>query len=143
MTDVKWVATISDGTTAAEHSGEYSIIPGKRKPWVRLTEDLHKKGLHLTSLRLNYDGRTIHMPRAKFDRFGLNSKSVPPEFYSLNYLIEGSLAPGGVLEQDNFIDLVAHYNDFQVHYIQDIQNGNNAWVTITKDFLPMASTPRE
>lgn len=140
--DIKWIATLSDGTTAVEHTGEYKIIPGERKPWVRLVSFAGKNGLYLTSLRLNIRGRTIHMPRHDFDKFNLGSKNVAPLFYSLNYIIEGTMeADGGGLIQDNFIDLVSHYPTYDVHYIQDITTGNNSWVTVTQGFTPNAPSP--
>lgn len=141
--DIKWVATLSDGTTAVEHTGEYKIIPGERKPWVRLVNFAATNGLHLTSLRLNCRGRTIHMPRIGFDKFGvIGNKSVDPLFYSLNYIIEGTMdADGGSLVQDNYVDLVSHYPKFDVHYIQNIDNGGTSWVTITEGYTPNAPSP--
>lgn len=139
--EIRWVATLSDGTTAVEHSGQYQIIPGERKPWIRLTQFLVENDLHLTSLRLNFRGRTIHMPRATFDRFGLGEKNCAPSFYSLQYLIEGELGDDGTLEQTTFIDLVAHYDELQVHYIQDITDGNTSWVVVTEGLRTMAPTP--
>lgn len=141
MTDVKWVATVSDGSTVVEHTGEYSVIPGQRKPWVRLTEDLLGKNQHLTSLRLNLRGRTIHLPRANFDRFNLGGLSRTPSFYSLAYLHEVEMSNSGA-NQTEFIDLVAHYDGYEVHYIQDITDGNNSWITVTQGYEPLAATPK-
>lgn len=143
MTDaesVRWVATLSDGTTAVEHTGEYQIIPGERKPWVRLCEFTTENGLHLTSLRLNYKGRTIHMPRSKFDRFDMNERNRAPLFYALQYHIEGEFLENGEFSQTNFVDLAAHYGDFAVHYIQDTTDGNNSWVLVTDGDEPLAAT---
>lgn len=142
--DIKWVATLSDGSTAVEHTGEYKIIPGERKPWVRLVQFAGQNGLHLTSLRLNIRGRTIHMPRANFDRFGsVGLKSVAPLFYSLNYIIEGTMNAVGIgtLQQDNYIDLIAHFPTYDVHYIQDTDKGNTSWVTVTEGYTPNAPSP--
>lgn len=145
MTDaeeVRWIATLSDGTTAVEHTGEYKIVPGERKPWVRLTQFLAEEDLHLTSLRLNFRGRTIHMPRQNFDRFSLGKLSVAPSFYSLQYILEADISNGGELVETPFVDLIAHYDDFQVHHIQELKDGNTSWVVTTKNLLPMAPTPR-
>lgn len=140
--DVRWVATLSDGTTAVEHAGQYAVIPGERKPWVRLTQDLAYSDLHLTSLRLNFRGRTIHMPRANFDRFSLNDKSRAPLFYSLQHFLEGEMdGSGGGLIERHFIDLIAHYQSYEVHFIQDLQDGNTSWVLVTEGLIPMARTP--
>lgn len=141
--DIKWVATLSDGSTAVEHVGEYKIIPGEKKPWVRLVRFAGENGLHLTSLRLNSRGRTIHMPRSAFDKFGaVGEKSSDPLFYSLNYIIEGTIdANGGTLKQENFIDLIAHYPKFDLHYIQDIDKGNTSWLAVTEGYVPNAPSP--
>ena len=142
MSDLRWIATLSDGTTAVEHSGEYTIIPGERKPWVRLARDLGEKGLYLTSLRINFRGHTTHMPRSNFDRFDLNEKSLAPLFYSLQYHLEAESANGAPLEQTMFIDAVGHYeNDLAVHYICDVTNGATSWVVVTKGFNPMMPSP--
>jgi hypothetical protein len=140
---VRWVATLSNGDTIAEQSGEWVEIPGQRKPWVRLTQFAAKNGYYLTSLRLNVDGRTIHMPRANFDRFAMNETSLAPLFYSLQYHMEADgLFGSGDEKQSKFIDLAAHYPEgIAVHYIQELGEQSNSWVLLTKDAQRMAPTP--
>lgn len=139
--DVRWVATLSDGSTAVEHSGEYQIVPGERKPWVRLCEFAAENDLHLTSLRLNYKGRTVHMPRPKFDRFDFNENNRAPLSYSLQYHLEGEMNDDGSFSQVHFIDLAAHYEQLTVHFIQEL-GGSNSWVLVTEGDVPLAETPR-
>lgn len=139
----QWVATLSDGTTVVEHNGDFQIKPGERKPWVRLCQFTEDNNLHLTSLRLNYDGRTVHMPRSSLGRFGIGEVNQSPSCYSLQYHIEGEMRNGGELEQTLFVDMAAHYDDFIVHYIQDVTNGNNSWVIVTKGAERLAVTPKE
>lgn len=137
MTDAaKWVATLSDGTTAAEYTGEWQIIPGERKPWVRLCQYALDNDLHITSLRLNFKGRTIHLPRNNFGRFTLDSRA--PLLYSVMYIAEGELPVSGNIEQHNYIDLAAHYDKFDVHFVQDIDDGNTSWVVVTDPGEPLA-----
>jgi hypothetical protein len=140
MENVQWVATLSDGTTAVEHRGSWAVIPGKRKPWVRLCNFAAQEGLHLTSLRLNIDDKTIHMPRDKFDRFNLGKYSQSPKSYSLQYHLE---VDDLMAKRDSteFVDLAAHYPLFTVHYIQDVTNGNNSWIVVTDGDTPMAISP--
>lgn len=142
MSDVPtWIATLSDGSTVAEK--DMSFEPGQRKPWVQLTEKLGRDGQDLTSLRLNYKGRTIHMPRTTFDRFDYNGISRAPHFYSLCYHAEGTMdLSSGLLKQTDFIELCAHYGDFSVRFIQDVSEGANSWVVVTDDVQAMAETPR-
>jgi hypothetical protein len=131
--DVKWIATLSDGTTAAEHTGNWTLIPGERKPWIRLCKYAAQNGLTITSLRLNFRGRTIHLPRSNFDRFDMNATSRSPLYYSLAYHVELDMTDGDLDNQTRFIDIAAHYPDeIAVHYIQDTTDGNNSWVVVTQ-----------
>jgi len=122
MKDAYWVATLSDGTTAVEHRGKFKVIRGERKPWVRLIKNL--KGRKITSLRLRIGKRTIHAPKEG------KWQCKQPEYYSLCYHVEVEdvLSKG---KETHFIDLGAHYDNFTVHYIQDITQKNNSWVTVT------------
>lgn len=136
-----WVATLSDGSTITEHSGQFKIIEGERKPWVRLCRFLGDNKLWLTSLRLNYRGRTIHMPRTKLDKFGMTERTRTPLYYSLQYHHEAEMTFGGAVKEEwNYIDLAAHYQDFAVHFVQDVTNGDNSWIVVT-DTDAMAPTP--
>lgn len=138
--NARFVATLSDGTTAVEESGEWTTNFGERKPWVRLTQFAAKNGLHLTSLRLNIDGRTIHMPRDKFAQFSVEGEA--PDYYSLSYHLEVDDAMSGGHSQTHFVDLAAHFGDDAVHYIQDITLGNKAWIVFSKGDKPLAPSPR-
>lgn len=125
MMNAYWRATLSDGSTAQEHKGNFQVIPGERKPWIRLINGL--EGRHLTSLILRIGKRTVHMPRIN-DKF----PTLPPKGYGLCYHVEIDDIFGSRKEK-HFVDLTTYYDDFQVHYIQDINDGNNSWVTVTKD----------
>jgi hypothetical protein len=144
MSDVAtWVATLSNGHTLTER--DFNVEPGQRKPWVQLTELLTNSGNTLTSLRLNFKGRTIHMPRANFGQFDYNDINRAPLCYSLCYHLEGDITfgnEGELMQQTHYIELAAHYGDFMVRFIQDITNGNNSWVVVTDEKRAMAETPR-
>ena len=140
-TTIRWIATLSDGNTAVDQTGEWTEIPGERKPWVRLCDFAAKNKLHLTSLRLNVDGKTIHMPRDAWDRFDMNETAKTPDFYSLTYHIEGELGDGGITNVEKFIDLAAHFDGFAVHYLQNMTNPNVSWVLVTDVSGRMATTP--
>lgn len=138
--DATWVATLSNGETAVEKTGNWTLDPGQPLPWVRLCHFLADENLHLTSLRLNFKGRTIHLPRAKFEKFDFDSLS--PIQYSLSYKIEAEMdMNGGAIDQQVFVDLAAHYEDFAVHYVQNVTNGNESWIVITGTEA-LAKTPR-
>lgn len=136
--NIKWVATLSDGSTAAEESGHWRTVPGERKPWVRLCAFAEQEGLHITSLRLNIDGRTIHMPREAFARFSL--EGLTPSFYSVSHHLEVD-DPLGEARRSDFISLATHFPDFTIHYVQDTNDGNNSWVVVTKPHEALAPSP--
>lgn len=124
MVNAQWVATISDGTVATQDMGEWIVIKGERLPWFRLCRKLEAEGLHITSLRLNIDGQTIHLPRE-------NNKfpSIEPDYYSVCYRAEVTI--GGSRDEERFVDISAHFGEYEVHYIHSLIN-NNSWVTVTK-----------
>lgn len=135
-----WVATLSNGETVVENTGSWTIKKGEPLPWTRLCHFLADNDLHVTSLRVNFDGKVVHMPRAKFDKFGHNAKT--PNQYSLCYKVEAEMnMDGGVVDQTLFIDLAAHYDDFAVHYVLNTTNGNESWISVT-DNEAVALTPR-
>lgn len=138
--NVKWIATLSDGQTAAEHSGEWTIKPGERKPWVRLCEYCKENGLYITSLRLNFNGKTVHMPRFNFDRFALNDLSRNPTHFSVQYHLEVDDL-WGAQDAKQFISLTAYFQGYEVHYFSDVADGNNSWVVVTEGYEPPIGSP--
>lgn len=130
-----WIATLSDGTTAIEYQGEWDLIPGQRKPWVRLIDQLQAEGKFITSLRLRVGKRTIHLPKPS-SRF----ESYCPLYYSLCYQADLDDALGSPVET-HYVDLAAHFENFAVHYIQDITHGNTSWITVTAPDA-LAPSPR-
>ncbi len=146
MSDAQFVATLSDGTTIVEGDKDFKAELGKRTPWYRLTEHLARHDdLHITSLRLNLDGRTIHLPRTNFGRFDMNEYNRAPLFYALEYVLEGSTASdsdgnfSGTWDNEKFVDLIAGFETFEVHYITSLSN-NTSWIVVTDRKPVMAST---
>lgn len=138
--DGTWVATLSNGKTITEKSGEWTIKSGEPLPWTRLCYFLADNDLLVTSLRYNFKGHTIHMPRAKLDKFGLTPRA--PKSYSLAYKIEAEMdLNGGEVDQKAFVALTAHYDGFAVNFVQDLQDGKNNWVIVTDDMEGLAQTP--
>lgn len=71
----------------------------------------------------------------------MNETSRTPLFYSLQYHLEADVT-AGIGKQEHFVDLAAHYDAFTVHFIQDLQDGNNSWVVVTEGDNPLAPSPR-
>lgn len=138
---VQWIATLSNGETVVEHFGDYTEIPGERKPWVRLCKFLAENDLRLTSLHLNVNGRIITMPSENFAKFGIDS-SFDPHSYSLQYYLEGEIDQTGELTNQRFIDLITHFDSFDVHYVSDLQTGDESWIVVTEPSTTLAPTPR-
>lgn len=133
-----WVATLSDGTQEWEHEGEYEVLPGERLPWVRLTENLRDRDQHLVSLDLVIDGKWIHLPSREWSQFS-TGKILLPIFYSLSYIVESEILMG-IQHSESYIDVVAHFENFQVHLIVNAED-EETWIQVSEDFNPMAPTP--
>jgi len=141
--DGHWVATLSDGTTAVEHRGEWKVEPGQRKPWIRLCNFTADNGLHLTSLRLQFRGRTIHMPRETLYKFGMEERARVPLRYAVQYHLEVDDVLSGNPTGDIFVDFAAIYDTFAVHYIQDVSNGRDSWIVVTDPYETAPSPKRK
>lgn len=129
-----WVATLSDGTVAVEHKGDWQIIEGERKPWVRLCQLLQDKNLHITSLRYNANGQTYHAPRLN-DRFMHGGDH--PISYSIQYIFERDEGIDGVREF-NAVDIGAQYEGFSVNQIIELGGQRTSWVQVRYGFEPLA-----
>ena len=129
-----FVATLSDGTVAAEHSGQWVVIDGERKPWVRLGDYLLQNGLHVTSLRYNANGTTYHAPKldTRFEKGGQE-----PDWYSLEYIIEVEEGPNG-REEMHLVDIGAYFGDVSVHQIIELGGQETSWVQLRKNYKAMA-----
>lgn len=140
----KFVATLSDGSTVVQDEGHWTEVPGERKPWIRLCEFTAKEGLTVTSLRLNFNGKTIHLPKERMDRFKFNDTNMKPLKYSLCYHVEVDDVFTGGGTEEKFIDLAAHYDTFTLHYINNITNDDEAYIVVssnTEPLVPESDTP--
>lgn len=140
QTKVSWVATTSNGEQVAEHKGNYTVIDGERKPWVRLCQNLATNGEHITSLRLwivdKHGQRTVNLPRLN-SRFKANTI---PDRYSIEYILEADDVLGAT-KQDEFIDVGTHYGNVSVHYIQQINDIANSWIEVRSGLEPQMPSP--
>lgn len=134
MSNQKWIVTLSDGSVLHEGEGEYTIIPGERKPFVRLVEKLKQEGKSIHSLSVDVDGKVTHLPGFGPGPFATKK----PSYFSLCYRYEADQILGNMKEK-HLVDIGAHYDTFAVHYIHDITNGLESWVTITDNEAPLKS----
>ena len=124
MADAYWIVTTSDGNTYIE-GRDFPVIPGERKPWVRLVDKLATDGSFITSMRLQVGKQTVVLPTMS-GKFG----GYPPRYYSLCYHAEIDDVLGNQTQSD-FVDVAAHYENFAVHYVCDTSSGNTSWITVT------------
>jgi len=137
---VVWAATLSSGEEAVEEIGEWTVRPNERSPWVRLTQFTAQEGLHLVSLRVKVGNRIVNMPSLKPDKFPY-LKDIKPLFYSLNYYLEVDEV-FGANKESHYVDLVSHYQDFVVHFIQNTNTEEEGWIVITDTAEPpLAPSP--
>lgn len=132
-----FVATLSNGTTAAEHTEQWQLIDGARKPIVRLCQFLAENNLFVTSLRYNANGQTYHIPKldTRFNKGGLQ-----PDHYSTEYIYERDEGFEGVTEK-LFVDLGAFYGDVSVHTIFEVGGQHTLWVQVRNKYRPMLLLP--
>lgn len=135
-----WIASLSDGTTANEHHGDYTVIDGERKPFVRLCNFLLREKLHLTSLRYNANGTTYHAP--KLDQ-RWNKGGIHPTGYSLEYVAEIEEDVSGVRSQALYVDIAAIYSDISVHTIIEIGDQQQVYTQVRQGYKPMAEAVAE
>lgn len=128
-----WVATLSDGTVATEHQGDYKIIEGAPKPWARLCAYLGQNKLHITSLRYNANGKTYHLPRADVR---WNKGGQHPEYYAVEHVMEREESNDGVSVSE-FVDVMACYANFTTNIIIEIGGEQMTWMEVRPGFQPM------
>ncbi len=131
----KWLATLSDGSTAVEGKEPWHHLEGHRAPWARLTRHCSLQGLGITSLRLQAHGRTYHLPTAslsgKFD-------TVPPVSYDVYRRADFELFSGEDLDDIHlntgpgrlYLEARAHYPGFYLALLVEESTGES-WTTIT------------
>lgn len=129
MCKVRFAAVLSDGTVMVEEE-DLVTVPGEVRPWVKLTELL--KDRTVEELKLLIDDEEVLMPFG-FSRFGLVSED--PASYSLQYSTELEM-DGGSFTTSNFVDLIAHFKDFEVHYIHDLEK-KKGLIAVTKGLRPL------
>lgn len=132
-----FVATLSDGTVAAEHQDNWAILPGERKPWVRLAQHLAQEGLHVTSLRYNANGQTYHAPKldTRFEKGGR-----APDHYAIEYILEREESPGSVVER-LFVDIGAYYGNASVHMLIELGGQQSVWTQLRNGYAAMQKAP--
>ena len=135
MVRTKWLAALSNGTTAIEGVPPYENVKNEPSPWNRLLAHLSDTGLHITGMRVQVGTspvRTYNLPSFNKTPEGNHEKWVAlrpcdPVKYTYRRWITQPLtrAPG-----QHHIEIRAHYEDFSVSLFVDEDEGNEAWVVV-------------
>ena len=129
QTQVKWVASLSDGTRAYEGKNEYEEIEGELSPWQRLLKYIDKNGLKITSIGLYCGEQRWNLPSAgknpKFRAFDVAEQPVSYRFYRR----VGFNVLSGKREEEMFNVIEANYLD-RILQTWVSQDGKSSWSLI-------------
>ena len=112
MADVKarWLASLSDGSTAIEGVPPFDTIKGEDKPWPKLQKHLKDNNLTITGMRIQVskDDEAVRtyvlpsiMPAGAKGKFR-SKKYASPLGYTVNRIAEGVLFSGEYHQEGGF-----------------------------------------
>jgi hypothetical protein len=129
MTMNKWIAVLSNGEVIKEGEGDFQLIAGERKPWVRLCSYLSANNLHINDLALEVDDTIMQL----FTEI--------PDFYAIQYQATGILDADGSFSQEHCIDIGGFYGTSSVHYVHNTTTNEGHWEQ-RHDELPLMPSPK-
>lgn len=135
----KWLASLSDGSTAIEGEGLFAIVTNEPSPWQKLTAHLEAAGLHITHMRIQVSRpgeatRTYNLPSQRTTPEGTHERWVSlypiiPERYNYWRWVTGSLGADGGDEEGHEIEIRAYFADYpDISLIVDENEGTECWV---------------
>lgn len=129
--NVKWKASLSDGTTYYEGKAPFECKENEKSPWQRLLDYLHDNpSIRITSLSLyTDDGRTFNLPsagkRPKFGEFEYLEKPIGFRcFRKYGQDVEGNS------EASHFTVIEAQYPNYNLQLWVDENNIDNCWCLV-------------
>lgn len=138
MVKTKWLASLSDGTTAIENEGQFKEIAGELSPWQKFLIHLSEKDLHITGMRIQVERlggstQTYNLPSFNKTSEGNHEKWVTlrpmiPESYNYFRWVTKSLTDYTLVR--HYIEIRAIYADFSVSLFVDENEGNESWVVL-------------
>lgn len=140
MVTSKWLAALSDGTTAVEGKDAFAAVKGELSPWQKLLRYQDEHGVHITGMRVQISKpgeatRTYNLPSFNKTPKGNHEKWVTlyprdPGTYSYRRWVTCSLTAE---EDRHHIEIRAEYADFAVSLFVDEDEGNESWVVIHEE----------
>ena len=133
MTQIKWVASLSNGETLYEGKGDYKKVSGELSPWQKLKQHLDNENLRITSLALySDDGRRFNLPSTGTNpKFRAFSQAEKPESYRFFRQVGVDVKNGQKENEEHFAVIQAEYADgkkLQV-WVRD-HKPHESWVLI-------------
>lgn len=143
-TKTKWLASLSDGSTAIEGIEPFHVIPGELSPWLRLQNHLIVCDLYITGMRIQVEKpgdatRTYNLPshnttpEGKHERWR-SLRPLLPESYNYFRWVTRDIVPGSTEQRQ--IEVRAVYEGFTVSLFVDENEGNESWVVIHENKMP-------
>ena len=144
MVTTKWLASLSDGTTAVEGEGKFAQGGGVLM-WDKLLAHLLENNLTMTALRVQVlkggePTNPYNLPSCRLDnKSGQHEKwnyihPMVPHSYEVRRCVTRAMNTGGkILAEQIQIEAIARYDDFTVSLFVDQNEGNEAWVVIHKE----------
>lgn len=136
----RWLASLSDGTTAIEGKPPFEEIPGEPSPWQKLSLHLARNGLEITGLRIQVERegepvRTFNLPSKSPKQRWASLKPLLPSGFNYFRRVEQFMepTPDGKLQLAQgrrFIEIHARYPDFDLVLIVDEDEGNECWTMV-------------
>lgn len=135
--NTKWLASLSDGTTAIEGMEPFAEIAGELSPWLRLQDHLKACALHITGMRIQVTRpgeatKNYNLPSLKTSPNGRHERwpalrPIVPQSYDYFRTVSG-IQGGKITEQA--IEIRAIYGDVVVSLFVDETEGNESWIVI-------------
>jgi len=127
-TKARWFASLSNGENAVEGIGKFEEIQDEISPWRKLVNYCNENKLHVTGMQIRISGRTYTLP-TNSPKFA----SKKPVGYSYFRKIAADVMSnkvGAVKAAEQYICVVAVYEDSLMYLWVDEMGKKEAWVTI-------------
>lgn len=152
MVTIKWVASLSDGSTAIEGVAPFEEIDGELSPWLKLREHRKQHGLRVTGLRLQVQRegeptRTLCLPSCSVGPKGNHERfaslwPIVPVGYEFYRWVDKTVRVGhsGSLTAE-YVDAIhaegrALFPGFALSLIVDGGDGNETWAVVHREKPP-------
>lgn len=137
---IRWLASLSDGSTAIEGEPPFHSVRGELSPWGKLLKHIEESGHKITGMRVQIerDGlptMTINLPSLRTDgRSGRHERytHITPRLpirFEQGRRIEGTV--GGAVDWSHLF-IAAVYEDYEVIIFVDEKDGNEAWIVVNE-----------